>query len=284
VRRLVDGQFPEWRDREVRRVTNTGWNNIMFRLGDDMVVRLPRADAYADQVSREQEWLPKLAALLPLPIPAPLGAGVPDAGYPLRWSVYRWLPGSDATQEHYNENVLARELAEFLAAMAKINPADGPLPSQSNFFRGAPPAIYQSQVSAAIAFLNTSYDQREVEHIWSAGLDTHGAQQLVWFHGDISLANLLVTDGHLSAVIDFGNMGVGDRACDLAIAWNVFGTEGRDAFRAACGVDDGTWHRGRCWALWKALILFTGLVDGHPRDVARARTVLDEIIKDSRRS
>jgi aminoglycoside phosphotransferase (APT) family kinase protein len=213
--------------------------------------------------------------------PGAAGAGAPDDAYPWPWSVYGWLEGETAASASIvDEPGFAAALAGFLAALQRIDATDGPPPGQHNFFRGGPLSTYDAQTREAITVLGDRIDADAVTRLWDAALATAWEGPAVWLHGDVAANNLLMTDGKLSAVIDFGNVAVGDPACDLSIAWTLLGREGRDAFRAGLPLDPGTWARGRGWTLWKALILLSGIVDGHPRDVESASRVLAEVLSD----
>jgi aminoglycoside phosphotransferase (APT) family kinase protein len=219
VRRLVAAQFPRWADLSVRPVEAGGWDNRTFHLGPRMTARLPSAAQYALQVEKEHRWLPKLAPLLPLPIPIPLAKGAPADGYPWPWSVYRWLEGETAGVGRIADlRRFATDLAEFLNALGRIDPAGGPPPGRHNFLRGGPLAVYDAETRRAIAALEGRIDTDAAGAVWEAALGAEWDGSPVWFHGDVASGNLLVEDGRLSAVIDFGTSGVGDPACDLAIA------------------------------------------------------------------
>jgi aminoglycoside phosphotransferase (APT) family kinase protein len=216
VSQLVTAQYPQWADLPIRPVENDGWDNRTFRLGEDMTVRLPSAEAYTGQVEKEQWWLPRLAPHLPLPIPVPQAMGVPANGYPWHWSVYRWLEGENATvQRIENLHQFATTLAQFLVALQRIDPTGGPPPGRHNFFRGGPLTIYDTETRDAIAALNGKIDSDASTAVWEAALQATWDGTTVWFHGDVEASNLLVNKGRLSAVIDFGCSGVGDPACDL---------------------------------------------------------------------
>ena len=281
VGRLVTAQFPQWADLLIKPVEFDGWDNRTYRLGEEMTVRLPSAEAYTGQVEKEHRWLPRLAPLLPLPIPVPLAMGVPADGYAWHWSVYRWLEGENATIERIADlDQFATALAQFLAALQRIDPAGGPPPGQHNFFRGAPLAIYDTETRDAIASLNGKIDTDAVTAAWEAALQATWHGPPVWLHGDVSAANLLVKRGRLSAVIDFGCSGVGDPACDLTIAWTLFSGESREAFCAALPVDGATWARGRGWALWKGLITLAEHINTNPLEAEKARRAIDKVLAD----
>ncbi len=282
VSRLVAAQFPRWANLPITPVAFDGWDNRTFRLGENMSVRLPSAERYAAQVEKEHRWLPRLAPFLPLPIPVPLARGVPADGYPWQWSVYRWLEGEHATIERIADmSQFATSLAHFLAALQQIDPTDGPPPGPHNFYRGGPLTIYDAETRHAIAALNGELDAKEVTAVWEAALTAawHGAP--VWLHGDVAAGNLLVKNGQLSAVIDFGSSGVGDPACDVTIAWTLLSGESREAFRAALPIDDATWARGRGWALWKGLITLAEHIHTNPLKAGEARRVIDEVLADN---
>jgi aminoglycoside phosphotransferase (APT) family kinase protein len=278
---LVAEQFPQWADLPVRPVEFGGWDNRTFHLGSDKTVRLPSAARYAEQVDKEHRWLPKLAPHLPLPIPMPLTKGAPAHGYPWGWSVYRWLEGETAIVGRIADlRQFAIALAWFLAALQRIDPAGGPLPGRHNFYRGGPLMVYDAETRQALAALEGRIDTEAASAVWEAALDATWHGSPVWFHGDVATGNLLVKEGRLSAVIDFGTSGVGDPSCDLAISWTLFRGESRKAFHEALGPDDATWARGRGWTLWKALITLAEHVDTNPPQASVAQRVIDEVIND----
>jgi aminoglycoside phosphotransferase (APT) family kinase protein len=282
ARRLVGSQFPHWADLPVEPVAAGGWDNRTFRMGRDMAVRLPSAAPYAAQVEKEHRWLPILAPALPLPIPVPLAIGEPAHGYPWRWSIYRWLPGQAATLARIADlPAFATALAEFLAALQGIDAADGPPAGPHSFWRGGPLAIYDAETRRAIVALGERIDSRAVTAVWDAALAAAWSGAPVWVHGDVAAGNLLVKDGHLTAVIDFGCSGVGDPACDLAIAWTLFEDESRQAFRSALPLDASAWARGRGWALWKALIVLAALPGANPLGAGNALHIIKAVLADA---
>ncbi|MFG1909770.1 aminoglycoside phosphotransferase family protein [Kribbella sp. NPDC048928] len=280
VRRLVEQQFPQWSGLPVRSVANGGWDNRTFHLGDDLLVRMPSASEYAQAVEKEHRWLPVLAPQLPLPIPVPLAMGRPSEDYPHPWSVYGWLDGVTATPEGIADPVqFALDLAGFLAALQGVDASDGPQPGIHNWFRGGTLRTYDKTIDSAVEVLDGQVDVGLAREIWKTALDASWDRVDRWFHGDVAEGNLLLGDGQLTAVIDFGTCGVGDPACDLAIAWTLLTADGREAFRDRLSVDEVTWARGRGWALWKALATCSYTHDD-PEDAAvfaRAKHTLDEI-------
>lgn len=281
VRRLVAAQFPRWAHHPVRPVEPGGWDNRTFRLGRDLSARLPSAAAYAPQVAKEHRWLPALAPHLPLPIPEPLALGAPGEGYPWPWSVRDWLDGAPAGSHLAASPGLAQALAGFLRALQRVDATGGPPPGEHNFHRGGRLDVYDAQARAAIAALAGRIDADAAARAWAAALGSAWQEAPVWVHGDVAPGNLLVRDGRLGAVIDFGGAAIGDPACDLAIAWAWFTGEARQAFRAALPLDPGTWVRARGWALWKALITAAGH-DRNQREADRSWRVIDAILADER--
>jgi aminoglycoside phosphotransferase (APT) family kinase protein len=234
-------------------------------------------------VEKEHRWLPRLAPLLPQPIPVPLAMGVPAGGYPWHWSVYGWIEGETAKPDRIaNLSQFAADLAGFLTALKRIDPTDGPSPGQHNFCRGGPLTVYDDEARQAITALGNRVDASAARAVWEAALAATWQVLPVWFHGDVAEGNLLVEDGRLSAVIDFGTSGVGDPSCDLVIAWTLFEGESREVFRAGIAVDDAAWARGRGWALWKALITAAGHIDNSV-EVDKSWRVIDAVLADHRR-
>lgn len=283
VRQMVGAQFPQWADLPIVAVEPGGWDNRTFRLGDRLSVRLPSAQRYVPQVEKEHRWLPKLAPLLPLPIPAPLAVGEPCCGYPWRWSVRTWLPGETAAPQRIPDlSAFAVSLAQFLNTLQQIDPAGGPFAGPHSFFRGAPLTVYDAETRRALASLGGTIDAESTRTVWEAALQAQWEGSPVWFHGDVAAGNLLVNEGRLSAVIDFGCCGVGDPACDTIIAWTLLSGASREAFRAALQADEPLWARGRGWALWKALITLEAHLHTDPAQAAEARRVIEEVLTDHR--
>ncbi|SEL86103.1 aminoglycoside phosphotransferase family protein [Streptacidiphilus jiangxiensis] len=248
VARLIARQFPAWAGLRLVRVPSAGTDNAMFRLGDDLVVRLPRIPDAASGIAKEQRWLPHLAPHLPLVIPEPVGLGVPDESFELPWSVFRWLDGSDVHSRPVGDPVAAaRQLGGFVTALRGVDATDGP-----RSYRGGPLLARDAGVRREIADLHAdaTLDGALATAAWEHALaQPQWDAAPVWLHSDLLPGNLLARDGRLSAVIDFGALGVGDPACDVMPAWTVFAEDSRAAFREAVAVDDATWARGRGWAL-----------------------------------
>ncbi len=277
---LVASQFPKWKDLPIQSVALSGWDNRTFHLGDEMLIRMPSSAEYAAQVEKEQHWLPKLSSLLPLPIPVPLAIGKPGEGYPWKWSIYCWIEGETAVSSHIeNLSDFASDLAQFLKALESIDSTGGPMPGLHSFYRGGPLKTYDAEVRRAIAILKDKIDVEDVTKVWEDALGTTWEGKPVWVHGDIAPGNLLVQNGKLSAVIDFGQLTVGDPACDLAIAWTFFQGDSRKIFQKMLPLDARTWARGRGWALWKALIVAAGLTNTIAAEAGACWRIIDEVLK-----
>lgn len=280
VRRLVASQFPDLADRPVSPLA-FGWDNALFRLGDDLVARLPRRQAGVPLVAHEQRWLPELAVGLPLPIPAPVGNGVPGEGYPWPWSVCPFFEGTsvlahvDAGGSLADPAAEARRLGEFLAAFHRPAPDDGP----HNPYRGVPLADRDTRVRDDLVRAGDDVEalvgMKSFEAAWDAALDTPvWPGPPVWVHGDVHSGNL-VTDGErITAVVDLGDLCVGDPASDLVVAWMLFDGDAREVFRSAVDVDDDTWQRGRGWGLCIGLSLLASSADNPPYRRMAQRTLL----------
>jgi aminoglycoside phosphotransferase (APT) family kinase protein len=257
VARLVGTQFPQWAGLPLTPVRPAGTDNVLYRLGADLVVRLPRQAGGADQIDKVHRWLPLLARHLPLAVPEPVGRGVPGEGYPGPWSVYRWLDGAAvADQPLTDQRQAAADLADFVTALQAVDATGGPPAYRGGELRPRDEHVRES-LRELVGMLEASWAEslRELDVDAAAACWEESLAQPawtgppVWVHSDLMPGNLLARDGRLSAVIDFGCMGVGDPACDLMPAWMVLSAEGRKVFRERLEVDDATWVRGRGWAL-----------------------------------
>ncbi|MFF2950617.1 aminoglycoside phosphotransferase family protein [Kitasatospora sp. NPDC057965] len=278
VRRLLAAQFPHWKGLPLAPAGFTATDNAMFRLGPELAVRLPRAAWAAGNLGREQYWLPRLARHLPVPVPAPVGQGRPTVGYPWNWSVLRWLDGANPVPGSIPNPVqLAYDLADFLTALRGVEPD----PGAPAALRGGPLAGRDAATRAAIGRLRGVIDTETATTLWDKALRLPGhTGPAVWVHGDLTPGNLLVTGQRLSAVLDFGLLGVGDPTVDLLPAWSLLPPSARPAFRSSLAVDDATWERGRAWALSLALVQLPYYRTTNPPLAANARHIVREILAD----
>jgi aminoglycoside phosphotransferase (APT) family kinase protein len=245
VRRLLAGQFPEWAELPISRIEPSGTENAMFRLGDELSLRLARRQGPAEPGGKELDWLARLAPLLPLEIPIPVAQGRPTDEYPWFWDVSTWVEGETAPIEEIDAIQAASDLAAFVAALQQVDPTGAP-PG-----RGIPLAERDEQIRYWLARFD---GDPAVTAEWERALAAPPWDgPPVWHHGDLDVRNWLVQDGRISGVIDWGAMGVGDPACDVMVAWKLHSSAARDAFREALPTDDATWERARGWVLSQAV-------------------------------
>lgn len=285
VRRLLADQFPQWGELPVTAVPTSGTENAIYRLGDEMAVRLPYRPVKDDQIDKLERWLPRLAPQLPLSIPEPLARGAPSDEYPTAWSIVRWLEGEEATLERLDDPVeAARTLAEFVCALIAIDTAGGPAPGTHNFWRGVSLAARDGITRRCIRESEGLVDAAAVTQAWERDLAAPvWDEPPTWLHGDLASDNMLAKNGRLSAVIDWGGLGVGDPATELQPAWNLFRGASRDAYREALGFDDATWARGRGLALSVSIVALPYYKDTSPSMVKCANDVLREVLADQER-
>ncbi|MFJ9446207.1 aminoglycoside phosphotransferase family protein [Kitasatospora sp. NPDC101235] len=278
VRRMVAERFPQWAGLPVEPVEPVGTSNAMYRLGTELVVRIPRIPGVVEEIAKEDRWLRRLAPRLPVPVPVPLAVGGPVDGCPWPWSVLRWLDGTNPVAGRSAQPaLLAEDLAAFVTAIRRIDPTDGPAAHRSESL-----AERDAGTRTAIAAVADLVDAEAVTAAWEHALRASApAGPPVWIHGDLQPGNLLVdARGRLSAVIDFGCAGLGEPAVDLIPAWYVLPAAARTAFRAAVAVDDAAWDRARGWALSIALLEVAYYRDSSPRMTGIARHVIAEVLAD----
>lgn len=281
VTRLLAGQFPEWLRPEITLVKSFGTDHDIYRVGNDLCVRLPKIEWATAQAEKERRWLPQLAKRLPVRVPRQLGIGGPAEGYPFKWSVCEWIPGSAANRARVDLDTLARDLAAFVTALSNIATTGAPLRPAGA--RGCPLSEVDDSARRSIAALGDDRTTDEIGHLWDESL---GAavwdEKEVWVHGDLLAGNLIVQERRLHAVIDWGTLNVGDPACDLLAAWNVFSGNSRAVYLEALSVDDDTWLRGRGWAIFQAVMALPYYKNTNPGMVRQATHALQEVIADSR--
>ncbi len=273
VRRLLREQRPDLADRRVHVVAN-GWDNVVVRIGDDRMARLPRREAAAELIVNEQRWLPELAPHLPLMVPVPEFVGAPSATFPWTWTIGPWLQGQSAAEAPPTDQAAtATVLGAFVLAMHQPAPPDAP----TNPVRGVALAARAAAVGSRTEALSAVIDTTRTRATWERLLTTPAWDgEALWLHGDLHPSNMLTLDGRLSAVIDFGDLTSGDPATDLAVAWMMFDASHRAVFRAAIGVDDHTWQRAAGWALNLSLAYLTG--DDSTSMPAIGRATLAEVL------
>lgn len=247
VRRLLREQFPAWARLPLRRVVPEGTVAAIFRLGEQLSVRLPRRLEWSVERDPRDDWLPRLAPLLPLRVPLPVARGAPGAGYPCHWEVVTWVEGETVPVEEIDAVEAARDLAAFIGALQRVDPTGAPRG------RGVPLAALDGD---ARAWFERFDADRTVTAAWERALAAPPWEgPPIWHHGDLDVRNWLVSDGRIAGVIDWGAAGVGDPACDVMVAWKLHSEDAREAFRHALGVDDATWTRARGWVLKQAVAI-----------------------------
>jgi aminoglycoside phosphotransferase (APT) family kinase protein len=245
VRRLLAAQFPQWAEQPLRRVEPAGTVNAIFRLGDELSVRLARRKGPTEPGGKEHDWLARLAPLLPVDVPVPVAQGRPTDEYPWFWDVHSWVDGETIAVEAIDALQAARDLAAFIAALQRVDPTGAP-PG-----RGVPLADRDRDLRYWLARFE---GDSAVVAEWQRALAAPPWDgPPVWHHGDLDVRNWLVRDGRIRGVIDWGSMGVGDPACDVMVAWKLHSAAARDVFREALPVDDGTWERARGWVVSQAV-------------------------------
>jgi aminoglycoside phosphotransferase (APT) family kinase protein len=291
VRALVDDQLPAWAPLPLHRLAASGSDNALFRLGDELLVRVPRQPGGSRTIAREARWLPLVGPALPVPVPDVVAVGEPAFGYPERWSVVRWIDGStpEGAASGAAGAALAADLAAVVTALRGTPVPDEALgDTELRLYRGLP-LVSRDQGTresveqcAGIAGLDLDLDIALA--VWDAAVRLPGSSRVAeprWHHADLVAENLLVRDGRLAAVLDFGALSVGDPTVDLIVAWDVLDAASRDVFRGAVGVDDETWLRGRAWALCLALMTFPYYWDSMPARCANRLAVARAVLADA---
>lgn len=274
VKRLIETQFPQWAGLPLRLVEPGGSDHVIHRLGEELAVRLPRHAGATSQAEKEYRWLPQLAPHLPLAIPRPVAVGQPDIGYPWPWAISQWLDGEVATSDALAQSrEAAVALAGFLSALQRFPTLEAP-PGD-----GRELAVRDDDTRTAIAQVAGVFDAVALTSVWETALSVPGWNRPpVWFHGDFHTGNILTVNGRVSAVIDFGGLGVGDPARDMTIAFTLMSRTTRAVFRAALGVDDPTWARGRGWALATGLNAYCSYAASDARVAAQTTRQIAEAL------
>jgi aminoglycoside phosphotransferase (APT) family kinase protein len=277
VSHLLGRQFPQWSGFPVVPVDSFGTDHAIYRLGEHLAARLPRIGWAVGQSEKESHWLPQLAPELPLTLPVPLAIGQPDLGFPYPWAVYEWLPGEPATGTLPDGEQTAVDLAGFIRALRGVDPTGGPAPGG----RGGPLADQDDAVLRAVSGLGDRIDRSAALRSWEESLAAPPWEgPPTWVHGDLLPGNLLLRDRHLSAVIDFGALAVGDPACDLQPAWHLFDGSTRDVFFAELDTDDDSRVRGRGWVLYQAVTALRYYWETNPGIVAQSWQALAAVLGD----
>jgi len=272
---LLREQHPDLAHLELVAVSS-GWDNTLWRLGDELAVRLPRRESAASLTANEQRWLPVLGPVLPLPVPVPVRVGRPSPHYPWPWSVVPWFEGEPGDRgEITRPTEAARTLGRFLAALHRRAPRGAP----HNPFRGVGLAERCDTFEERVSVLEGEIDVDAVRTVWERGsAATAWTGPGVWLHGDLHPANIVVTSGTVSAVVDFGDLCAGDPATDVAGVWLLLPAAATGAFHEAYGTDDALERRGRAWAVLFALMLLEIGLESRPSYARVARAALSRVV------
>lgn len=245
VRRLVAAQFPQWDGLPLRRIEPVGTVNAIFRLGDELSVRLPRLEGPEAPGGTELEWLPRIAPRLPVDVPVPVAQGRPGEGYTWFWEVHTWVEGETVPMSAIDPIRAAQDLAALVGDLQRIDPAGAPRGRGIPLAERDPEFRYWQERFHGDPDVFADWERALAAPPWDG--------PPVWHHGDLDARNWLVRDGRIGAVIDWGEMGIGDPACDVQVAWKLHSAPARDAFRAALPTDDATWDRARGWVVSQAV-------------------------------
>jgi aminoglycoside phosphotransferase (APT) family kinase protein len=281
VRRLLLGQLPGLAGLPLHRIEAWGTDHVVYRLGQELSVRLPKIGWAARQGEKEQRWLPVLAPHLPVEVPVPVAVGEPADGYPFHWYVSPWLEGDNPARGGTTDlGQLATDLAAFVLDLERVDPAGAPEPRPAK--RGGPLASADEATRIPAERLRGEVDVDGLLAVWEAGLHAPPWDgPPVWVHGDLMDGNLLLRDGRLTGVIDWGGLIAGDPAVELMVAWSFFDAGSRAVYRDALGfVDDAMWLRGRAWAASAAVQALPYYRHTNPDIVARSRRAVEAVLED----
>lgn len=280
--KLIANQFPQYAHLPITSVKKQGHDHRTFRLGDNMLIRMPTEQSYALKIPKEQKLLPLLKPYLPIAIPEPINMGSPSSDYPFHFSIYKWIEGISANHLKIdNENLesIALSLAKFLKALHNIENIDGPAPGQHNWWRGDHVSVYDNGTRKQIQELSNIINKNKAIKLWECACRTRWNKKPVWIHGDFASGNIVIKDKKLFGIIDFGGMGIGDPACDLVIAWTFLNGKSREIFKKTIGLDKDTWLRAKAWALWKATYELCQIQDKDSEEAYYHKKIIDEVLK-----
>ena len=300
VRALLGDLRPEWAGLPVERLPSTGSSNALFRMGDDLLARLPRQPDGGATIEKEARWLPYVGAALPVAVSQVVAVGGPGHGYPEPWSVVRWLdgehpavvgsrPGADAADREVDRTALARDLAAVVVALRALPVPEAALTDPAlRWYRGLPLVTRDDDTRRSLvacrAIGGLALDLDLAAAVWDEAMALPGAgvaEGPCWYHGDLAAENLLVRERRLDAVLDFGALSVGDPTVDLIPAWEVLDPAARAVFRDAVAVDEDAWLRGRAWALSLALLTFPYYWETMPGRCASRQAVVRAVLADA---
>ncbi len=284
AKKLILTQFSEYADLNVTDIEEQGHDNRTYRIGDDMLIRMPKTESYALKVPKEQEFLPKLATHLSIAIPEPIKMGVPSSDYPYAFSIYKWLEGRSVNHfqlDNKSQENIVLDLATFLKELQGITDVAGPVPGKHNWWRGDHVSVYDKGAKEQFANLADIIDIDRALNLWERACATRWQKRPVWIHGDFSVGNILINNKRLSGIIDFGGTAMGDPACDLVIAWTYLYGKAREIFIREIDLDNDTWLRARSWALWKATFELCQIEDKDSLEANLQKKIIDSVLNEN---
>lgn len=281
VRKIIYKQFPEYQSLTIQKVEKQGHDNRSYRLGCDMLIRMPSSKEYAQKIPIEQELLLKLAPFINIKIPKPIKIGQPSKDYPYPFSIYKYLPGKSLNLMELNnqeKEQLAYDLAKFLKELYNIKNIPILKPGTHNFYRGEHISVYKEDFIKQISQLTDILNTKQASKLFNDACTTKWNKDPVWIHGDLAIGNILIDQGKLSGIIDFGCSATGDPACDLVITWTYFSGQAREIFIKEIAMDEETWRRARSWALWKASFELCQIINKNSKDYFLQQKIINEVI------
>ena len=280
VKKLIKEQFPQFSHLEIKPVEFMGHDNRTFYLGNQMSIRLPSSGEYASQVEKEWKWLNYLADKLSMPIRKPLFLGKGNSEYPYSFLINQWIDGEELNDNNIDsKNDIAKDLGKFLKTLQSIDSSNGPLAGDHNFFRGGNLKVYETMVLDSTEFLKEVLPKKDIENLWDLAVKSTYEGKPLWIHGDIACGNILIKENRINGIIDFGQLGIGDPACDYVMAWTYFDKSSKDIFLEELQCDINMKNRAMGWALWKALITFD-LANPNGKKSQWAKKCIENIFKD----
>ena len=278
VKQLLEEQFPDWSHYGIEPFDHQGTDNVMLKLGEDKIIRLPRSQRSEESLKKECLWLAKIESGLSIEIPHIIGVGCPSEQYPFQWVIVNYLEGSSPSDNNFLDLAqAATDLGHFIKELQRVDTTDAPLCS-----RKSPSMSSDKETRQLIPALSDVFDAKEITQLWEAALEIPPwKKDPVWLHGDIHAGNLLVQNGKITGVIDFGMSGVGDPARDLMVGWMLFKEDSRKTFRDGVEPDEAMWDRARGCALHFGIMAYSYYKNRDPFLAGLAQKTLEEVIKDS---
>ncbi len=283
VKKLIDIQFPEYNNLEIKAVKKQGWDNRTYRLGKEKLIRLPSGEYYSEKIIKENKYLPKLAPHLTTKISKPLKLGKPSTIYPFNFAIYEWIEGKSANLMKFTDKelqIIAKDLSVFLNELHFIKNLKGPSPGKHNGWGGGELNFFDKDTQNQIENLKNIINKSKSLDLWKQAKSSKWNKKPVWIHGDFYFGNFLVHNNKLSGVIDFGGMAKGDPAKDLVIAWTFLKNESREIFKYKIKYDSDTWIRAKGWVLWKATFELCKTEDKNSEYAKSQKEIINDVIKD----